>query len=315
MYKQLSQEKRYQIYAYKQAGLSNIDIAAKLSRDKSTIGREVIRNKSRRGYRPDRAQKLCEERHSNKEKHIRFTDEIHDSVVFLILEKWSPEQISRWLKKEKSYEISHQKIYDFVKDEKDNGGDLYKSLRQSNKKRRKKYSSNANTRGQIKDRVSITERPQVVENKARLGDWEGDTVVGKDHKGFLVTLVERKSKLTLIEKVKDKSAETVASAVINALTPYKNQTHTITFDNGKEFAGHKHIAKKLETDIYFAQPYASYERGLNENTNGLIRQWVPKKTDLREFNDDYFNDIQLALNHRPRKTLNFKTPWEIFNET
>lgn len=313
MYEQLSQEERYQIHAYKQAGYSNIGIAKKLRRDKSTIGREISRNKGRRGYRPKQAQQLYEERHCQKEKQVRFTDEIHDCVVILLLEKWSPEQISGWLSKEKMHSISHQKIYEFIREDKDKGGDLYKNLRQSNKKRRKRYGSRATTRGHIRDRVSISERPAVVEEKSRIGDWEGDTVVGKDHKGFVVTLVDRKSKITLIEKIKDKSEATVTKAVIKALMPYKSRTHTITFDNGKEFAGHKEIAKSLEAEIYFAQPYASYERGLNENTNGLIRQWVPKKTDFRDLEDDFFVGVQDALNARPRKTLNYETPWEIFN--
>jgi len=315
MYEQLSQEERYQIYAYKQAGLSNISVAKKLKRNKSTIGREISRNKGLRGYQPKQAQKLCEIRHSSKEKHIRFTEEVHDCVVILLLEKWSPEQISGWLSKNKNYNISHQKIYDFVNQDKDEGGDLYKCFRQSNKKRRKRYSLKSATRGQIRDRVPITERPQVVEDKSRVGDWEGDTVVGKDHKGFIVTLVDRKSKLTLIEKVENKSAEVVAKAVTRALAPFKNETHTITFDNGKEFADHKKIAKDLDANIYFATPYASYERGLNENTNGLIRQWVPKKTDFREYNDEFFKNIQDALNNRPRKTLNYQTPWEIYKKT
>ena len=312
MYEQLSQEERYQIHAYKQAGLSNIEVAKKLKRNKSTIGREISRNTGRRGYRPKQAQELSEERHRNKEKQIRFTEEIHDFAVCLLLDKWSPEQISGWLSKEKICSISHQKIYEFVREDKDNGGDLYKTLRQSNKKRRKRYGSKSTTRGQIKDRVPITERPSVVEKKNRIGDWEGDTVVGKDHKGFIVTLVERKSKTTLIEKVKDKSEKTVTKAVIKALRPYKSKTHTITFDNGKEFAGHKEIAKALDADVYFAKPYASYERGLNENTNGLIRQWAPKKTDFRDLEDDFFDEVQDALNERPRKTLNYETPWEIF---
>lgn len=312
MYEQLSQEERYQIHAYKQAGFSNIMIAKKLTRAKSTIGRELSRNKGLRGYRPKQAQTMCEERHDNKEKCLRFTDEVHDITVLLLLEKWSPEQISGWLRKEGICNISHQKIYEFVREDKDNGGNLYQNLRQSNKKRRKRYGSKATTRGQIKERTPITERPAVVEEKIRIGDWEGDTVVGKDHKGFIVTLVDRKSKATLIEKVKDKSEQTVTAAVIKALKPYKSKTHTITFDNGKEFAGHKEIAKSLKADVYFAKPYASYERGLNENTNGLIRQWAPKKTDFRNLEDDFFDEVQDSLNNRPRKTLNYQTPWEIF---
>ena len=152
----------------------------------------------------------------------------------------------------------------------------------------------------------------IVETKERIGDWEGDTIVGKDHQSFAVTLVERKSKTTLIEKIHDKSAKTVTEAVIKALKPFESKTHTITFDNGKEFSGHKEIAKSLKADVYFAKPYASYERGLSENTNGLIRQWAPKKTDFRELPDDFFDKVQDALNHRPRKTLNYKTPSEIF---
>lgn len=164
----------------------------------------------------------------------------------------------------------------------------------------------------MKNRRSIDERPNVVDKKIRFGDWEADTIIGPNHKGCMVTLVERKTKLTLIANTKNKKAENVKDSIINLLEPFKNISHTITFDNGKEFARHEEIEKKLGVKIYFAHPYSSYERGLNENTNGLIRQYLTKKTDLRNIPDFFLASVVRDLNTRPRKTLGFASPAEAF---
>ena len=158
----------------------------------------------------------------------------------------------------------------------------------------------------------IAKRPKIVEKKSRIGDWEIDTIVGKNHKGFLVTLVERKSKFTLIKNVVSKHTKVVTKALLEIITPLKNITHTITSDNGKEFAYHKEVSAALDTDFYFANPYHSWERGLNEHTNGLIRQYLPKKSEFLNVSKDEIIMIENRLNHRPRKILNYKTPYEVF---
>ena len=187
---------------------------------------------------------------------------------------------------------------------------MYRHLRHSQKKRRKRYGK-TDARGQIKDRVSIEQRPAIVDTKQRLGDWEIDLVIGAQHNGALVSLVERRSRYTLLGKVQSKQAAEVAAKTIELLAPYKAFTETITADNGKEFADHKTISQALDTAVYFAHPYQAWERGLNENTNGLIRQYVPKGTVLATLPQEQIRHIMERLNHRPRKGLVFQTPHEI----
>jgi len=215
------------------------------------------------------------------------------------------------LKEELGILISHERIYQHIWTDKRHGGTLYKHLRQSNKKRKKQYGSK-DKRGQIRNRVSIDERPTIVAEKTRIGDWEIDTVIGQNHQGALVTIVDRVSKFTLIKKVDSKHAEVVTAATITLLQPYLDKTLTITADNGKEFAGHETIKEQLNADVYFAHPYHSWERGLNENTNGLIRQYFTKGSSFENITDDEVEAVMNKLNHRPRKTLKFKTPHKVF---
>jgi len=186
-------------------------------------------------------------------------------------------------------------------------------LRQANCRRRKKYGS-LNSCGYIPNRVSIEERPDIVDLKTRVGDWELDTMIGSNHKGVLLTIVERKSKFTLISKCKDKSADTVTSSIVPLLKPYKNLVKTLTIDNGKEFAGHEIFSKKLSAPAFFAHPYSSWERGLNENTNGLIRPFFPKGQSLKMISKKSIKRVMDLLNYRPRKTLDFKMPVEILHK-
>ncbi|PIP78664.1 MAG: IS30 family transposase, partial [Gammaproteobacteria bacterium CG22_combo_CG10-13_8_21_14_all_40_8] len=167
-------------------------------------------------------------------------------------------------------------------------------------------------RGKIPNRGDIEQRPKLVEEKSRTGDWEADLVSGAHHQGFLVTLVERRRKFTLIGHVPHKQSLAVQQEIVRLLKPYQDLVHTITFDNGREFTGHEAIAQALQCQCYFAKPYHSWERGLNENTNGLIRQYLPKNSDLRNVSQDTLNKIMYQLNHRPRKTLDFHTPHELF---
>jgi IS30 family transposase len=223
--------------------------------------------------------------------------------------------------------VSHEWIYQYVYADKKSGGDLHTFLR-CQKQRKKRYGSN-NRRGKIPNRIGIEQRPVIVDRKGRIGDWEGDTmpqgtlscasaihlVIGKGHKGAIVSLVERKSIYTLLGKVERKKADLVADMEIRLLSPLKDRVHTITKDNGLEFAGHQKVARKLKADIFFAHPYSSWERGLNENTNGLVRQYIPKSRKFDTVTDEEIDFIMHRLNHRPRKTLGYRTPHEVFFNT
>lgn len=273
--------------------------------------REIYRNHGEKGYKPEEAQKKTNVRKRTAYKHSRFTNDVKERVEALLRFDLSPEQISGRLAKEQQIYISHERIYQHVWSDKLSGGDLYTHLRHGSKKRRKRYGK-YDHRGTIPDRTTIEKRPEIVDRKERIGDWEVDTVIGKNHKGALVTAVERKTMFTCIRKVPHKKADIVAKALIEMLSPYQDSTHTITVDNGLEFASHKEIAKHLETDVYFTHPYRSWERGLNENTNGLIRQYFPKKTSFDTIKERDIKFVEQRLNMRPRKLLSFKTPLESF---
>lgn len=309
MYTQLTQEERYQIQALMKAGHNQTEIAEVLGRHKSTISRELRRNHGLRGYRPRQAHRLSVERRQSKVRS-RIATAHWKLVEQLLREDWSPEQISLWLGDETGIQISHEWIYQYVLQDKSVGGNLYRHLR-CQKQRRKRYGSYSR-RGQLINRVSIDERPAVADARSRLGDWELDTIIGKSHKQAIVTLTERKSRLTLIHKVERKTADNVTRAILRLLKPIANRVHTLTSDNGKEFAGHETIAKGLGARFFFAHPYASWERGLNENTNGLIRQYFPKHRDFTTITQAEINHVMDKLNNRPRKCLGIKTPNQVF---
>ncbi|MCF6340646.1 MAG: IS30 family transposase [Sulfurimonas sp.] len=227
---------------------------------------------------------------------------------------WSPEQIAGRMKLDTGVSVVHETIYRYIYTNKYNGGKLYKSLRHKNKKYHCR-SNDYRSRGTIIDRVMIGKRPKIVERKSRIGDLEIDTVIGKGHKGALVTVVDRKSKFVLIKNVPSKEASVVTKALIEMIQPIKAITHTITSDNGKEFAYHKQVSAALDTDFYFANPYQSWQRGLNEHTNGLIREYFPKKTEFKNITDEQIVEVQNRLNARPRKVLGYKTPAEVFFDT
>ncbi len=312
-YTQLAQEERYQIRGLLKAGYNLSEIAQEMSRHRSTISREIRRNSGQRGYRPAQAHRLASKRRQAAVTR-RISGEDWEMVARLIRFDLSPEQAAATLYQERGLKISPEWIYRFIYADKAAGGDLHSHLR-GQKPYRKRYASGQDRRGQLKDRVSIDERPEVVKQKSRLGDWEGDTIIGRRHQGALISLVDRKSGFTLIGKLTRKTARQVREAATGLLGPISNLVHTITLDNGKEFAFHEDIAKKLEADIYFAHPYSSWERGLNENTNGLIRQYFPKKHDFTTITDEEIAEAMHRLNHRPRKKLGFKTPYEVFFKT
>ena len=220
-------------------------------------------------------------------------------------------QISGRLKADNIASVSHESIYKMVWKAKKNGDELYKFLRHSGKKYNKRSGKNSG-RGLIPNRVDIELRDKIVEEKSRIGDWEADTVIGANHKGAIVTLVDRMSKFSLFTLVPDKTKESVTQAIEKSLQGMKQNVQTITFDNGKEFAGHQELSRSLETLCFFAKPYHSWERGLNEHTNGLLRQFVPKKSDFGQLSQEDIDFVQNSLNNRPRKVLNYKTPAEIF---
>lgn len=310
-YTQLTQEQRYQIYAFMKAKFSQTDVAREIGVHKSTISRELKRNRGLKGYRPKQAHSMAGDRREKALKFAKLTPPVVALIEELIRFDFSPEQVSGFLKLNYDFHISHETIYKHLLADKAKGGDLYKHLRHSHKKRKKRYGSQ-DRRGQIHGRVSIDKRPAIVDAKRRIGDWEIDTVIGARHKSALLTIVERKSKLTLIKKLTNKRADLVTDAAYDLLAPYKRKVFTITSDNGKEFAYHKKISNRLKTEVYFAHPYHSWERGLNENTNGLIRQYFPKSISFETITDDHIQMVMNRLNNRPRKTLGFKTPFEVF---
>ena len=309
-YHQLTLEKRYQILALKKVGYSQKNIAKEIKVRPSTISRELAKNN--KNYSPKKAQIKAKLKHIKKPKRkVVLTKKIENYIRKKLKLQWSPVQISGRIKLDLKLSISHESIYQFIYKNKANGGNIYKSLRHRNKKYHNRCN-NYQKRGTIKDRISIDERPSIVNDKLRIGDWEIDTVIGKNHKGVLVTIVDKASKFTLIKKVNSKHADVVTKATIELLTPLQKLTHTITADNGKEFAYHKQISQKLGIDFYFCDPYSSWQRGLNEHTNGLIRQYIPKKSRFENISNEEIVNIQNRLNHRPRKSLNFKTPYEVF---
>ena len=309
VYTQLTQEQRYQIKALLEAELNQTEIANILGVHKSTISRELKRNRGLRGYRPQQAQKLTLQRRDTKTQ-VRIGSEIWTRVEKLLREDWSPEQISEWLNNERGQLISHERIYLYIYDDKAQGGDLHTHLR-CQKKRKKRYGG-SDRRGQIKARISIDERPDVVDERSRIGDWEVDTVIGKPGGPVLVTLAERKSRLSLIGLAVNKTARAVKESMLRLLEPIAEQVLTLTYDNGKEFAYHESISEALDASDFFAHPYHSWERGLNENTNGLIRQYLPKGTDFQSLIDEDVKAIMDKLNNRPKKCLGFKTPNQVF---
>ena len=311
-YTQLTLSKRYHISALNKQGYSQKSIAQELEVHPSTICRELRRNRDIvRGYNAELAQIKSTKVEMQKKKRFSLTKAIEKYIRAKLKQDWSPEQIAGRMKLDTGVSIVHETIYRYIYTNKKNGGKLYTYLRHKNKKYHHR-SNDYRSRGTIIDRVMIDKRPKIVEKKSRIGDWEIDTVVGKDHKGFLVTVVDRKSKFALIKNVTSKHAEVVTQALIEMITPLKGITHTITSDNGKEFAYHKQVSAALDTNFYFANPYHSWERGLNEHINGLIRQYLPKKSEFLHVSKEEIIMIQNRLNHRPRKVLNYKTPYEVF---
>lgn len=311
-YRQLTQGERYQIEALVKTGTSLHGIARQLGRSVSTISRELGRNgASARRYEAAKAQRASDKRRRTARKHHKRLPELIAWVEARLGEQWSPEQIAGSMKAYGYPLVSHEWIYQHVLRDKAAGGVLYKELRHRCRRYRKRYGSGPR-RSRIPNRVGIEQRPAVVDERSRLGDWEGDTVVGKGL-AALVTLVERKNGIVLLRKVPRATAQLTANAIVDALGPWNPLT--VTFDNGTEFAQHERVAQELNCDIYFARPYHSWERGTNENANGLVRQYFPKGTDFSEISDAEIKTVQDKLNMRPRKRLGFQAPIELLAES
>lgn len=308
-YTQLTREQRYQIYALMKVGHNQSQIGVVVGCHKSTISRELRRNRGLKGYRPYQADELAYDRQCAAYRS-RIAWQTWQQVERLLCQEWSPEQIAGRLKLEQQPTVSHECIYLYVYADKRRGGTLHKHLR-SQKKQRKRYSGYIR-RGQIPNRISIDKRPQIVASKGRFGDWEADTIVGARHKGGILSVVERKSKLTRLRQLATKGAAEMKDQAIKLLAPLAARVHTITVDNGKEFCEHELIAAGLHARLYFAHPYSSWERGLNENTNGLVRQYFPKKYEFARITDQDLQQVEDLLNNRPRKTLGYRTPNEVF---
>jgi IS30 family transposase len=310
-YTHLTQEERYQIHNLKRQGIHLSQIASELGRSTSTISRELRRNASTRGYQPALAQESATARQRQRRNARQFDPQQWQLVELYLRLSLSPQQVSDRLALENRLSISTEAIYKHAYANKAQGGDLVGYLR-CQKLRRKRYASGQERRGVLKNRVGIEHRPAVVETRARIGDWEGDTVIGAGRKGALVTLVERKSRYTLAYPLRSKHSAGVTEAIVDLLRPHRQACKTLTFDNGKEFAEHEFIASCLKAKVYFAKPYCSWQRGLNENTNGLLRQFFPKGRSLLNVTQAQVDEAVYLLNHRPRKCLGYRTPHEVF---
>lgn len=310
-YKQLTENQRYQIETYFKLGKSRTFIANELKVHPSTISRELRRNKSIQGkYAASRAQMFTNIR---KERYVNYrTFSSNEKRVidrFISEEQWSPKQIVGYCKENNIPMVSHETIYHYVRTNKANGGDLYKHMRHKLKHRKRPVGRHM----PIKDRISIDQRPAIINDKQRFGDWEIDTIVGANGKQAILTIVERTTGFFMMKNLpQGRNSKELSKELVEMLLPYKNSILSITSDNGCEFADHKTISEKLETDFYFAHPYHSWERGLNEYTNKLIRQYIPKKTSFSLFTDQQIADIQYKINRRPREKLNFNNPKNLF---
>jgi len=311
--KQITERQRYELKAYLQVGKSVDEIASLLGFHRSSIYRELSRNKWKKEdlYDPQYAQYRHDMRKEQRFRRKKFTPEMEQEARRLLTQyQLSPEQITGICKANHIPMVSHERLYQWIWSDKHTAGDLYMNLRRTDRKYRKRKNKTQN-RGWIKDRVDISHRPSIVEKKKRFGDLEIDTIIGKNHSGAILTINDRSTGMLWTKKLPNKEAKYVTAATLQILMPYKTVIHTITADNGSEFAGHKIIARQLGIQFYFARPYHSWERGANENLNGLIRQYVPKETNIKFLSGKYLHHITHIINLRPRKRWKFLTPLQM----
>ncbi len=304
----LTYEQRYTIEVLIRQGQAKNMIAKSLGVDKSVISREIKRNCDLRNsvYSAQLAQRKYEERKQSKKKNIKFTDELRSEVISMLGEDFSPEQISGVLKKKGGATISHESIYQFIWKDKHQKGTLFTHLRRRGRRYRKR-GTNKDSRGQIVGRIGIEKRPKEADNRSEFGHLEVDTIIGKNHRGAIITLNDRASGMLWMGKVENRDAEVVKTKLSQMLDEIRPFIKSITGDNGKEFSEHQFITDEY-CDFYFANPYSPWERGSNENLNGLIRQYIPKSSDLSNYSQERILEIQNKLNQRPRKRFNFENP-------
>ena len=311
MYKQLTREQRYAIYLGVQEKKTQTAIARQIGVHKSTVSRELKRNSNRfNKYGWAMAEAKAHER-SDRTVRNRATSPsiLREARRLLLSEEWSPRQISGWLKR-RGIQVSHERIYEMIRD--DDSGELRSHCRHRMKYRRHKKRKRPTRATNIPDRVSIHERPAEADGK-RFGDWEMDLILGKGQRSAILTLCERSRNYLIMERLPYvKNPEKVAETVTRLLWPYRKNVLSITTDNGVEFCRHRRIAEALKTTVYFADSYASWQKGAIENANKLIRQYIPKGTDFRELTDEFIHSVQLKINRRPREKLNFSTPKDEF---
>jgi IS30 family transposase len=309
-YQQLTQCQRYQLQSLHRKGFSLRQIAIDIGSHHSTVSRELKRNIDGKQYCAKTAEILKEKRKVAKLKFSKSDERHNDMILNGLLMGWSPENLSIRMKLElpEGSALSHTTLYRRIARNKKQGGTWYKKLPRYGKQHGKGGKRKAG-KSMIPDRVDISNRPDIVESRTRLGDWEGDTVHGQD--ATLVTLVDRKSRLILLAKVPDKKAETVCNAMSELLCRVSD-VHTITLDNGGEFSRHGKVSEVTQAEVYFARPYASWQRGTNENTNGLLRRKWPKKMALGSLEEQEIKDMELRLNMMPRKVLGGRTPIEVY---
>jgi IS30 family transposase len=315
-YTHLSAEERMKLYQLKQQQLSNRSIARHLGRSASTISRELQRNQTAEGiYLPDTAHmKMQQRRQAAKTPFSSISSACIAQLKARLQQYHSPQQIAGRLKREGQPSVSHETIYQMIYRNYEGMGLYAQYLRQS-PIRRQKRGSKQSKRGVIPNRIGIEQRPSIAAEKTQIGHWEGDTIIGGNHLGAIATHVDKASKFLVARVMKTRTSAEMNRVSIAAFTQMSvDQRRTFTFDNGKEFSGHEQLAEVLGVQCYFANPYHSWERGLNEHTNGLIRQFFPKGTNFKIVKQQQVDHVVELINHRPRKSLDYRTPHEVFWE-
>jgi IS30 family transposase len=315
-YRQLTPGERYMLAALRRQGLNKSQIARALGRHRSTVGRELRRNSTRADgrYRAFTAQERANGRRSRSRRNRRFPAADFAPIDELLRRQWSPEQVAGHLRRTGQLAISHETIYRHVWRDKRQGGTPYTHLRGARKRRRKRYGA-YDSRGRLAGKRLISERPAEVEARGSAGHWEADTVMGAGSKDCVVTLVERKTGLVPIGELADRTARSLSRRAISLMRRSARSFETVTADNGTEFHDYQRVEERTGAAFYFARPYHSWERGSNENANGLIRQYLPKGVSMSGLSQQQCNAIAKKLNTRPRKRLGFRTPLECFNES
>jgi transposase, IS30 family len=311
-YHQLTSEERYALSTLRTQGFNPAQIARALGRHRSTICRELQRNsRGDGGYRPSTADDFTRGRRSRSRRNWQFTDQHWALVREKLQEYWSPEQIAGRLRRQRLLSISHETIYRYIWNDMLRGGSLHVFLRGARKRRRKRYGA-YDSRGRLAGKRHISERPAAAENRSRIGDLEGDTMIGGADQHCVLTLVDRKTGYLFLGKLRERTVRAANRRTISLINTATRPVRTLTLDNGTEFHGYKDIEKNTRTTIYFATPHHSWERGTNENTNGLVRQYLPKRKSMKHITQHDCDRIAAHLNSRPRKRHDFLTPAELY---